>query len=278
MKRQTLCHFTSTFVLLFLASVLFFLGNSAQAGEVIDGYIDGGTFGEVINCAFPNTVKLDGDLNDFAWQFSPWHTINNDEGTQPAPDGNDATCSFSVVADNEWLYVAFRITDDEILTGEVTGNDLWQDDSVEVYIDANHARTDTYEPDDAQITIGADNIELGNIEEPDLGGTGDGATTGTQAAVVESDDGWIVEAAIPLSNDKWDIEPEDGLVIGFNVHFNDDDDGGDRDHKLIWSLNDVDDASWDNTSRFADLEFVAQQLAVDSDGKLSITWGQIKRP
>ncbi len=66
-------------------------------------------------------------------------------------------------------------------------------------------------------------------------------------------------------------------MIGFNIHFNDDDVGGERDHKLIWSLLDVDDQSWQNTTRFADLEFRNVKLAVSPGGKLAATWGNIKR-
>ena len=126
------------------------------------------------------------------------------------------------------------------------------------------------------ITIGADNIG-GKIDAPLLGGTGDGPSTGTQAAVVKTDGGWNVEAAVPLtSKGKWDIKPKDGLIIGFNVHFNDDDDGGDRDHKLIWSKKDIDDQSWQNTARFADMKFVAVTLSVDPKGKLATQWGLLK--
>ena len=259
-------------------SFVFAYAPNSWSGEVIPGKgLSGGTFGEVYECAFPNTVVLDGNLNDDSWQYAPWHTIGHDEGTQPAPDPTDALCSFAAVADSEWLYVAFKITDDTIVTGETMGANLWQDDSIEIYIDAYNAETATYEVDDSQITIGAVNMELKNIEEPELGGTGDGPNTGTQAAVVSSADGWIVEAAVPLKNDKWDIVPEDGKIIGFNIHFNDDDDGGDRDHKLIWSLNDVDDQSWQNTTRFADLKFVNVSLAVEPEGKLAANWGQIKQ-
>jgi len=261
------------------AIAVFVLVAASWAGEVIpskDGKLTGGEYGVLYECAFPNTVKLDGDLNDQPWQYAPWHTIEHDEGTGPAPNEKDATCSFAAVADNEWLYVALRVTDDEIVTGESFGADLWNDDSVEIYIDANNERAGAYQVDDSQITIGASNIGA-DIEEPELGGTGDGPLTGTHAAVVESADGWIVESAVPLKNNKWDIEPENGLIIGFNIHFNDDDDGGDRDHKLIWSLKDVDDASWENTTRFADLKFVQLQYAVEPGGKLSAAWGQIKQ-
>jgi len=266
---KKLCAILSVHAIIIISFVF-----GSLAGDVTPGKdIAGGEFGVVYECAFPNTVVVDGDLGDDAWQYAPWHTITHEEGTQPAPDAADATCSFAAVADNEWLYVALRLTDDIIHAGET---DTWEDDSIEIYIDANHAATDTYEGDDAQITIGAGSIGE-DVDAPLLSGMGDGAGTGTLAGVVESADGWVVEAAVPLNNSKWDIVPQDGLVIGFNIHFNDDDDGATRDHKLIWSLLDVDDKSWENTSRFADLEFVYVELAVKPADKLSCTWGQIKQ-
>ena len=191
-------------------------------------------------------------------------------------DSADADITFAAVADMEWLYVALKVSDDIIQTGENVGGDVWQDDSVEVYIDANHSATEAYDDDDSQITIGADNIG-GDIDNPKLGGGGGGPDTGTKAAVVQTSTGWNVEAAVPLKNSKWDIKVDGGLVIGFNVHLNDDDDAGGRDHKLIWSDLDVDDASWNNPTRFADLTFVeADTSAVELSDKLAITWGSIK--
>jgi len=268
-EMRKLCAILSVHVIIILALVL-----SSLAGEVTPGKgIAGGKYGETYECAFPNTVVVYGKLDDDPWQFAPWHTISNEEGTQPAPDGADATMSFAAVADNKWLYVAVRLTDDTIHAGET---DTWEDDSIEIYIDANHAETGTYEGDDAQITIGAGNIG-GDPNAPHLTGRGDGAGTGTLAGVAEIAGGWVVEAAVPLDNGRWKIEPKDGLVIGFNIHFNDDDDGASRDHKLIWSLLDVDDQSFNNPTRFADLKFVKVELAVEPMDKLSCTWGQVKQ-
>lgn len=240
----------------------------------------GGKFGEVYECAFPNTVEVDGDFGDFAWRFAGWHFVDNKTGTGPAPNEANASISFAAVADNSWLYVALRVKDDKIIRGEEPPGSSWKDDSVEIYIDPNHGETAGYEAKkgdwDAQITIPADNIGK-DPNKPDLGGTGDGATTGTKAAVVETAEGWDVEAAIPLdSKNKWDIKPEDGLIIGFNIHLNDDDDGGDRDHKLIWSKKDIDDRSWTDTTRFADLQFVSLKLSVDAKHKLTTQWGKMK--
>ncbi len=220
------------------------------------------------NCQV-GTVTLDGNLDD--WGGAEFILVPHDKGTGPAPDDADASLEFAVLADDSWLYVAIDIKDDTIISGE---SDDWQDDSVEVYIDANHARTETYEDDDAQITIGAGSIGQA-VDSPVITGSSGAADIGVQAAVVATAGGWIVEAAIPLNCDKWSISTAAGTVIGFNVHFNDDDDNDGRDHKLIWSDLDVDDNSYNNPTRFADLTFVGA-AAVQPSGKLAITWGGIK--
>jgi len=274
MKRPILTIiFVSAVISLFTCQVF---ANKVEPGQQIKG----GKFGVVYECAFPNTVKLDGNLEDQAWALAPWHFVDNITGTGPAPNEADASYAFAAVADEKWLYVAFKIKDDKIKKGEQVGNNVWQDDSVEIYIDPNHGETDIYEKKDgkwdSQITIGADNIG-GKVQAPLLGGSGEGPGTGTCAAVVKAAGGWIVEAGVPLNSPKkWNMVPKDGMVIGFNTHFNDDDDGGGRDHKLIWSAKDVDDQSWQNTSRFADLKFVRIELSVASKGKLAIQWGHLK--
>jgi len=228
--------------------------------------------GTNVECPYPYSVVIDGDLDD--WAGMTFIFVPYDKGTTPASDDSDASLEFSVVADDDWLYVAIDVKDDAIINGET---DDWQDDSVEVYVDANHARTEEYEGDDAQITVASANIG-GDINNPILTGSGNIGDTGAIAAVVQTADGWIVEAAVPLSNALWNIDPTPGTVIGFNVHFNDDDDGEGRDHKLIWSDLDTDDASWGNPTRFADLTFVeyAGLAAVRPSGKLAVTWGGIK--
>lgn len=220
------------------------------------------------NCHI-GTVTLDGNLND--WAGAEFALVPHDKGTAAAPDDADASFEFAVLVDESWIYVAMDVKDDAIVTGE---NNDHTDDSVEVYIDANHSAGDTYDGDDVQIRIGAWDIG-GDIQNPQLGGSGGGADTGTVAAVVETATGWIVESAIPLKNSKWDINPVAGTVIGFNVQSNDDDDGGGRDHKLIWSDLDVDDQSYNNPTRFADLTFTGT-TAVQASGKLATTWGSLK--
>ena len=279
MKGQILFNF------LILTSVMFWLGSSAvQAGEVIDGYINAGKYGEVINCAFVNTITLDGKLNDFAWQFAPWQRIQAKDATVPASNDKDASVKFAVIADDKFLYIAAEITDDKIETGGDTGCDVWKDDSIEIYIDGENDKANTYDKNDAQITVGADVIGVKpevKVLEGLLGGCvgiTQGPSTETIATGASTATGWNVEIGIPLKNAGWNIKPKDGLIIGFNVQYNDDDDGAGRDHKLIWCVREVQqgEGSWQNPSLFAELRFVESGLAVSLLNSKTITWGKIK--
>ena len=75
--------------------------------------------------------------------------------------------------------------------------------------------------------------------------------TGTRAVVVDTNYGWAIEAAVPL--EFFSIPAVEDTVIDFNVHFNDDDNWGDRDHKLSWSKTELagDEESYFNPSVFA---------------------------
>jgi hypothetical protein len=279
MTGQILCYF---FIIL---TVTFWLvGSAVQAGEVIDGYIDAGTYGEVINCAFFNTIDLDGKLNDFTWQFAPWQIIGAKDATVPASNDKDASVKFATAADDKFLYVAAEITDDKIQKEGDTGCNVWKDDSIEIYIDGENDKANSYDKNDAQITVGADVIGVKpevDVLEGLLGGCvgiTQGPSTETIATAQETKEGWNVEIAIPLTNDGWNIKPKDGLRIGFNVQYNDDDDGADRDHKLIWCVREVQqgEGSWQNPSLFAELEFVEAILPVSHLDYQAITWGNIK--
>ncbi|MDQ1329368.1 MAG: Carb-bd dom fam9 protein [Candidatus Poribacteria bacterium] len=256
----------------------------AQAGELIKGMIPGDIYGELIICAFPNKIVLDGKLNDQAWKYATWHRIEAKDGTVTAPDNDNASVKFAVTADDKYIYFAAEITDNKIIKGESATCNVYNDDSVEAYIDAGNEKAGAYDINDAQITIGADTIGA----DPDVKTTAallggcvgitQGPKTETIATGTLTKDGWNVEAAIPLKNSGWDIKPQNGLIIGFNVQYNDDDSGGDRDYKLIWCKEEVKkgEGSWTNPSLFAELKFVEAALAVDPKDKIAAKWAIIK--
>jgi hypothetical protein len=219
--------------------------------------------GVVYDAPFPVTVSVDGDLTD--WPLVTWHKITHDMGWSNLPESDDdASLEFACAAGEGNLYVALRIQDDSKCINEDTGRNIFQDDSVEIYIDGDNSKPAVYEPDVCQISIGRYNVG-GDPNNPMLndfrGWNWEGAAaneTGTKAAVVDTDYGWAVEAAIPLA--FFGIGLGDGKVIGFNVHLNDDDDQGERDHWLGWSKTELAgdvDTAYMNPSVFGQLKFVS---------------------
>jgi hypothetical protein len=90
----------------------------------------------------PYTVTLDGRLNDPVWQRAAFHTVNTVlDSAQPLdldPPTDDWDMIFACAADQDFLYVAWKIVDDTLISHEQTYCDVWQDDSIEIYIDGNN--------------------------------------------------------------------------------------------------------------------------------------------
>ncbi len=182
---------------------------------------------ERIECPYPLTPTMDGNLEDDAWQSASWEFMAHDAGNvNTAPDNDDdASMEFGCVADADYIYIAYRIHDDVIINNELSGCEVWDDDSVEFYIDACYERTAKYNGDDAQIAVGAENIGVTDQSEIVLGGCNgapfQGPQTGSISYSVEMEGGWMGEIAIPLHPEGgWNIAPQDGQIIGFNTHYN----------------------------------------------------------
>lgn len=197
---------------------------------------------ETYNAPFPLTITLDGELDD--WEGVPFNRLRRPLGT--------VGIRFAAAADAEMLYLVADVMDDSIIAGQ-HGTDYWNEDSVEFYLNGSGDLTLTrYVDGVAQITLPAINI---GVDAADMVIAGvQGETVGATAVMVASDDGYIVEVAVPLVNDVWNILPEHGTRIGFNVHLNSASEA-DRDVKLIWSKKDVSDSSYQNPGVFGQLVF-----------------------
>jgi hypothetical protein len=225
-------------------------------------------------CIYPASVKVDGNLDDWPSNV-PWHVVSSDLGSfnatngipDPAdypavpPDSNeDAAFTFASIADDDYLYVAMYVWDDRKVVDETDDDQmLWADDSIEFYIDGGFERSLKYDENDSQITIarGSGPEATDNPRMSPWAGYGSGipgADTGTKTYVADTPNGWTVEAAIPLST--FGVVPQNGTVIGFDMHVNDDDDGEMRDHKLMWSIYEQvgGEAAWHDPSSFGQLE------------------------
>jgi hypothetical protein len=110
----------------------------------------------------------------------------------------------------------------------------------------------SYKPGVVQITIPAANID--NSDAPKIGGSNSGDVA-VDAVVVKTDEGYTVEASVPLVTDVWQMVPLTLGKVGFQVHLNGASNDDDRDTKLIWSVYDTQDQSYTNPSLFGQLIF-----------------------
>lgn len=199
-----------------------------------------GVDGEIYYAPFPVLITLDGA--DADWEGVPRVLLS----------GSDTSVRFAAASDGEYLYFLGDVTDPNIISGE-HGENYWNEDSLEVYLNGtDDLSARSYTPGIAQITVPALNIGM-EIEDVVLAGV-QGTTVGAQAKVVETDDGYRVEMAIPLVNDVWSIEANHGTALGFQVHLNGASETN-RDTKLIWSVFDTGDQSYQNPSVFGGLVF-----------------------
>jgi hypothetical protein len=79
---------------------------------------------------------LDGNLKE--WGRAAWHNISGGEYVEKgARSGTkDAGVRWAARWDDQWLYLAVRLEDNEWVNGEI-GDTLWKDDCVEVYVNPN---------------------------------------------------------------------------------------------------------------------------------------------
>ncbi len=192
------------------------------------------------------TITLDGDLSD--WENIPRVTV--DKGTLDGPGAE--SYEFAVAVDDTNLYFMANVTDSNVQYGEYGVGDWYQTDSIEFYINATgNLAASAYEPGIVQIGMLAENATQPTAP---LYGGGSSDTIPVSISAVETETGYIIEAAVPLVSEIWTITPEHMGVIGFQTHLNGSSGSG-RDTKFIWSAADSQDQSWTNPSLFGQLIF-----------------------
>lgn len=205
-------------------------------------YAPDGVDGETYLAPFSVDIELDGEFGD--WARIP--QVYLDKGI-----GGPAF-SFASAADDKYLYVYADIIDGNIISGE-HGTNYWNEDSLEIYINATGDLSLTsYTDGVVQITIPPLNRNLSSEEAIISGVRGESAEATVHAT--ETDRGWAVELAVPLKNAVWEIKPENEVEIGFQVYINSASELN-RDTKLGWSLADPGDQSYQNPSVFGRLIF-----------------------
>lgn len=159
------------------------------------------------------TVEIDGEIDD-AWNDA--EEVPLDITVQNAK----AEGAAKLLWDEEYLYVLIPVKDDVL--NDASADD-YQQDSIEVFIDENNAGAGAYEEDDKQYRVSFKNKLSFNGEKC--------LEENINAVAIETDDGYLVEAAM-----KWtDITPEAGTEIGLELQINDAGASGERIGTKSWA-------------------------------------------
>jgi len=155
----------------------------------------------------------------------------------PVPGYIDGTgfSRWRAMHDGTNLYLYVLVATDQISDPFLDSEELWNDDSVEIYIDGDNSKGDVYDGiDDFQVSLSVDSSidpVISSFSPPGLG-------------IFHRSRGLVMEIAINLESAGIEI----GKPFGFDVHINEDDNGGDRDAKWGWFEKSGFDRSWQQPS------------------------------
>ncbi|KRE36314.1 endo-1,4-beta-xylanase [Paenibacillus sp. Soil724D2] len=216
--------------------------DSDTAGYGVLTYIDATKAGKAVY----GTPTIDGEL-DSTWANAPVYSTN-----VMVEQHNNAVAKAQIrtMWDEHNLYVYAVVQDSKL--NDANANP-WEQDSIEIFVDQNNGKTDSYQIDDGQYRINFKNVKT-------VGGhaTQDNYTSATNLI----DGGYVVETAIALDT----ITPAAGTMIGFDLQVNNAQDSGSRESVFSW--NDPTGQSYQNTSRFGVLTF-EPKLAPSQTGSTS---------
>jgi endoglucanase len=198
--------------------------------------------GTAVYIPFPVSISLDGNLDD--WKLVPMQTV--DRGPTPSKDpAENGSFSFAMAADADTLYVLMLAKDKTIITN-MHKADTWNEDSLEFYLNlGSNLNSKQYTREIVQYRVIPGDIGNANLEKINVSGN-NFALYPLKAKIFKTEDGWGFEAAVSIGQKA---APAHGREIGFQAQMN----GAsvkDRDVKLIWSLADTGDNSWQNPSLF----------------------------
>ena len=165
--------------------------------------------------------SIDGSV-DALWDSQPEHSLDN-VLIGSVSGSSDLSATWKAVWDADNLYVLIDVNDDNLIND--SGEDFWEDDAVELYLDVNYDHGTSYGSDDYQLVIRYnDNTLYGN------------RTSGLSPVIAQADKsgGYRVEFQLAWS-DISGYTTQSDILLGIDAAVNDDDDGGARDKKIAWN-------------------------------------------
>jgi endo-1,4-beta-xylanase len=122
--------------------------------------------------------------------------------------------------DDQNLYVLYRVQNAELNKANANA---YEQDSIEVFIDENNAKTPFYEGGDGQYRVNFDNEVTFNPEN--------GISAGFVSATKTAAKSYTVEVKIPFKT----VTPAADMLIGFDVQINGASSGGARNSVMTWN-------------------------------------------
>lgn len=143
----------------------------------------------------------------------------------PLDSEDDLLPTAYVMWDDEHIYVFYDIIDDVLVTNESAENERYKDDDVEFFLDPDNSKTqNAHDANDAQFSV--------RLDDPVMTGDAADKYPSTVFDMTRTDYGWTFEMAVKWSDQGFTMNVGD--LIGIDFQVNDDDDGGERDHKASW--------------------------------------------
>jgi len=195
---------------------------------------------EIVAFLTAQPIVLDGIMDEADWAKADGGRGNlfeaNTNHSYYPESMEDLSFDFKVLHDQDFLYVAVNVVDDNVKTdtepaGSVDGY-TWHDDSVEVFLDGDYSResgTNYGFGLGAQLVMTANGSVRGHADF--LFGEEDEWFAGT----APTDNGYLVEFRFRKDAFFTPIETE---LIGFNIAINEDDNdeiADDRDEQMLWN-------------------------------------------
>lgn len=262
------------FKLINFSTILCFLLILSVNGEFLpeDNSDDFGLkYGESIAGIPPSKPKIDGILND--WRHAVWVTFNSEKellrGKGSWKGEEDLTMTWSTMYDEKNFYFAAAVRDD-LFAPAANPGEPWVGDTIFLYVDWEklQAGVPVFKPNFARINNKAQITDFSAIINANLPKS-DIAITPTPEL---GKGGMIYEVAMPFN---WITKEkiENGSEIGFTPGYEEGTANPEKRPDLVfmcWHGLNPDDSANLGTIKFSG------PLAVNSDGKLTITWAHLK--
>lgn len=191
--------------------------------------------------AYYGTPAIDGSV-DSVWSKAPEMKLDT---KQMAWSG--ATGTAKALWDDDNLYVLVQVRDDQL---NKTNPNVWEQDSVEIFVDENNGKTANFQDDDGQYRVNFENAASFNPAE---------IAAGFESKVSVSSTNYTVEMKIPFKK----VKPANNAKIGFDAQINDAKDGN-RISVNAW--NDPSGQGYQDTSVFGELTLTGKPSSGGNNG------------